>query len=208
VTTAVSAAEPVEASLPLVRSVRERILDAAVELFATQGYDATRVAQITERAQVARGGFYHHFPSKQDLLYAAYGDLITLQLTRLATILARNDPPAVTLRALIDDAVVTTAASAQRALVAFREITRLDGERADRHRQARRRYQEAVVKLIREAQADGTFQPVASPDTVALTIFGVINELPLWYRPTGSKAATQIATELADFVLAGLGVHQ
>jgi AcrR family transcriptional regulator len=187
--------------------VRDRVLNAAVELFAAQGYDATSVAQVTERAQVARGGFYHHFPSKQDLLYAVYGDLITLQLERMQAILAEKQPAAVTLRALIHDLVMTTAASAERALVSFRELAKLDGERGDRHRQARRRYHDAVIKLVRDGQADASFASVASPETVTFTIFGVINELPLWYRPNGRKSSTQIADELADFVLAGLGTR-
>ncbi len=188
--------------------LRDRVVNAAIELFAAQGYDATSVAQLTERAQVARGGFYHHFPSKQDLLYAVYGDLITLQLERMQAILARDESAAVTLRSLIDDLVVTTAASAQRALVYFREMAKLDGEREVRHRQARRRYHDAVIALIRDAQADGSFARVASPETITFTIFGVINELPLWYRPTGPKTPSQIADELADFVLAALAVSE
>jgi AcrR family transcriptional regulator len=44
---------------------RTRILDAALEAFARYGYDATGVAEICRRAEVTKGGFYHHFPSKQ-----------------------------------------------------------------------------------------------------------------------------------------------
>lgn len=44
---------------------RSRILDAAGELFAQRGYDATSVADICERASVTKGGFYHHFASKE-----------------------------------------------------------------------------------------------------------------------------------------------
>lgn len=44
---------------------RNRILDAALEAFARYGYDGTGVAEICRRAGVTKGGFYHHFPSKQ-----------------------------------------------------------------------------------------------------------------------------------------------
>jgi len=44
---------------------RARILDAATEAFARYGYDGTAVAEICRRAGVTKGGFYHHFPSKQ-----------------------------------------------------------------------------------------------------------------------------------------------
>jgi AcrR family transcriptional regulator len=46
---------------------RSRILDAALEAFAQYGYDAASVAEICRRAGVTKGGFYHHFSSKQAL---------------------------------------------------------------------------------------------------------------------------------------------
>ena len=187
-------------------STRERVLDAATQLFAQQGYDATSVSQVIERAGLTKGGFYHHFASKDALLYEVYGDLITRQLERMDEILARRLPAGETLRALIVDLVETTAASAQRALVFWRELHRLGDEHTEQYRRARRRYHDAVRKLIRSGQASGDFARVASADTITFTIFGVINELPLWYRPGGRKKPAQIGTELADFVLAGLGV--
>jgi AcrR family transcriptional regulator len=186
---------------------RDRVLDVATQLFASQGYDATSVAQVIERAGLTKGGFYHHFASKDALLYEVYGDLITRQLDHMDEILARRLPPAQTLRELITDLVVSTAASAQRAMVFWRESHRLDDEHTAAYRAARRRYHDAVRRLIRSGQASGDFARVASADTVTFTIFGVINELPLWYRPTGRKRPAQIATELADFVLAGLETH-
>lgn len=186
---------------------RERIVSSAVDLFATQGYDATSVAQVIERAGLTKGGFYHHFASKDDLLYEVYGDLIARQLEQMDAILARRLPAAETLRALIVDLVESTAASAQRAIVFWREQHRLGDEHAAACRAARRRYHDAVRKVIRTGQAAGEFAHVASADTITFTIFGVINELPLWFRPSGHKKATQIATEIADFVLAGLEIR-
>jgi AcrR family transcriptional regulator len=187
-------------------SARTRVLDAAVDLFATQGYDATTVAQVIDRAGLTKGGFYHHFASKDALLYEVYGDLITRQLAAMDEILAADLPRARALRALIFDLVESTAGSAQRALVFWRELHRLGDARTAEYRAARRRYHDAVQRLIRQGQEAGEFSSVASAETVTFTIFGVINELPLWYRPSGRKRPAQIATELADFVLAGLEV--
>lgn len=53
---------------------RARILEAAAECFAQQGYEAASVADICERAGVSKGAFYHHFPSKQDLFMALLND--------------------------------------------------------------------------------------------------------------------------------------
>jgi len=186
---------------------RDRVLDAAVELFAEQGYDGTSVAQVIDRAELTKGGFYHHFASKEALLYEVYGDLISRQLEAMEEILARGEPPAATLRALILDLVQTTAASARRAQVFASERNKLAGERAADFRRARRRYHDAVKELIRSAQQDGTFAAVASAETVTFSVFGVINELPLWYRADGGKSPTELGTELADFFLAALVVR-
>jgi AcrR family transcriptional regulator len=189
------------------RNARRRLVEAATDLFSQRGYDATSVAQVIGRAGLTKGGFYHHFASKEALLYEVYGDLITAQLERMDQILGRRRPPAETLRALIVDLVESTAASAQRALVFWRELHRLGDKQTAAYRADRRRYHDAVRRLIRRGQASGAFARVASADTVTFTIFGVINELPLWYRPDGRKKPHQIGTELADFVLAGLGAH-
>jgi AcrR family transcriptional regulator len=49
---------------------RERLVLAAVDLFTEQGYDATTVAQIAERAGVTRSTFFRYFPDKRDVLMA------------------------------------------------------------------------------------------------------------------------------------------
>lgn len=48
----------------------ERLVVAAVDLFTEQGYDATTVAQIAERAGVTKSTFFRHFPDKRELLVA------------------------------------------------------------------------------------------------------------------------------------------
>lgn len=49
---------------------RERLVVAAVDLFTEQGYDATTVAQIAERAGVTKSTLFRHFPDKREILVA------------------------------------------------------------------------------------------------------------------------------------------
>ena len=49
---------------------RERLVLAAVDLFTEQGYDATTVAQIAERAGITKSTFFRHFSDKRELLVA------------------------------------------------------------------------------------------------------------------------------------------
>ena len=61
-----------------------------------------------------------------------------------------------------------------------------------------------MIELVRTGQAAGDFAPVASPEMVSFTLFGVINELPVWYRPDGPKQPSELAAELAALILAAL----
>src|SRR5688572_25040434 len=57
---------------------RDRLVIAAVDLFADQGYDATTVAQIAERAGVTKSTFFRYFPDKRELLVAGQETLSRL----------------------------------------------------------------------------------------------------------------------------------
>ncbi|MGO3325934.1 TetR/AcrR family transcriptional regulator [Gordonia sp. (in: high G+C Gram-positive bacteria)] len=57
---------------------RERLVLAAVDLFAEQGYDATTVAEISERAGTTKSTFFRYFPDKRELLVAGQAALSEL----------------------------------------------------------------------------------------------------------------------------------
>lgn len=185
-------------------SVRARVLTAAVELFASKGFDGTSVQEIVQRAQVTKGAMYHYFTSKDDLLYEIYHELISAQLADLGEILSRRMPPAETVRAIITNLIETTAARAEETAVFVREMYRLDDERLAAIRADRRRYHETFRALIEKAQAEGVFSTGASAETVTLMVFGMVNQLPTWYRPSGPKTPQQLAAEVNAFVLAAL----
>jgi AcrR family transcriptional regulator len=58
--------------------VRERLVVAAVDLFTEQGYDATTVAQIAQRAGTTKSTFFRYFPDKREVLVAGQETLSRL----------------------------------------------------------------------------------------------------------------------------------
>ncbi len=144
---------------------RERLLQAAAEVFAARGYDGTRVADIAAAAGVSNGALYAHFASKAELLVAA---LRTHGRRLLADLFAADPDRSVTDLLLVIGRWLPRRRDAGgylivEALVAARrdaEVARLMrdyvGERAD-----------WIAGLMRLAQADSDVDPSLSPDALA-----------------------------------------
>ena len=67
-------------ALPLVerkrRQARQRIIQAAEELFLARGFDEVSVGDIAERAEVGRTTFFRHFGDKQEVVFAKWQELL------------------------------------------------------------------------------------------------------------------------------------
>lgn len=71
---------------------RERILEAAVEVFARRGFHGARVADIAEQAGIAYGLVYHHFKNKDEILAAVFTERWARYLSYMAELQARPAP--------------------------------------------------------------------------------------------------------------------
>src|SRR6266571_3643960 len=90
------------------REKRERLLRCAIELFVTQGYAGTSVAEIAERAVVARATAFKYFPRKEDFIAAWFRQRRTMIAETLNR--APNEDvqaPARVAEALVNDAAIT-----------------------------------------------------------------------------------------------------
>jgi AcrR family transcriptional regulator len=75
-------------------STRERILAAAAECFAKEGYERARMVAVAERAGVSRAGLYLHFPTKEALL-AGLNESVIEEWLALSERTLTADAPAV-----------------------------------------------------------------------------------------------------------------
>jgi AcrR family transcriptional regulator len=99
---------------------RQRILDAALELLAEQGYDGTSLQQVADRVGLHKSSLFHHFRSKDDLAREVYTGLVERLLKRLEPLLAEDPPRLETLLTALDAAVDHFAAEASAARLLMR----------------------------------------------------------------------------------------
>lgn len=71
------------------RAMRQRLLEATVDTLVEHGWSGTSTTVVSERAGVSRGAQLHHFPTKQDLVFAAVEHLTALRGQELAEAAAR-----------------------------------------------------------------------------------------------------------------------
>ncbi|MBP2471463.1 AcrR family transcriptional regulator [Crossiella equi] len=190
--------------VPTEQYVPERLVEAATTLFAEKGYQATSVQEIADAAGVTKGGLYHYFKSKAELLHEVYRRLLFLQTYRLEGIAAGEGPATARLRAAAQDVVVTSAGSLREVTVFFREMHHLPPTTLATVRAERRRYHERFRGLVEEGQATGEFRADLSADLVTHSFFGAIHHLAVWYRPTGPKSAAEIAADFTELLLSSL----
>jgi TetR/AcrR family transcriptional regulator, cholesterol catabolism regulator len=83
-------------------SPRGKLLSAAARLFRDQGFDRTTVRDIAREVGIQSGSLFHHFPTKEDILFAVMVEVIRFNTERLRSALEGKPDPAARLRALIE----------------------------------------------------------------------------------------------------------
>jgi AcrR family transcriptional regulator len=82
-------------------SVRERLLEAAAELFAAEGYDSVGVEKLRVRAGVSNGSFFHLFAAKEDLAAELLVSYVADYQSAIVRAVARSDDAAAGLEAIV-----------------------------------------------------------------------------------------------------------
>lgn len=179
---------------------RRQVLDAAVQLFNEQGYDATSVAALAQRLGLSKSALYHHFSSKQELLEAA----LEQALGGLETVLrdASGDSATVRWEQVLRGAVAVLVAELPSVTLLLRVRGNSEVER--RALQRRRRFDQQMTDLVRAAQNEGGLRADIDAGVVARLLFGMVNSLIEWYRPAGAEDAAAIADDVLAVALHGL----
>jgi AcrR family transcriptional regulator len=162
------------------RERKQQIVDAAAELFAANGYAATRIQDICRRAGVAKGLFYWYFSTKQEL----FAELVrTMRLRLRKAQAAAMDPAADPLTKVRQGTEASVRFNLDHAgYFSLLDVERSDAAHAELLREGSEIYLRDVVVLIRAAQDAGLAAADVPAEALAHGVLGAVSSLTFAWR--------------------------
>jgi AcrR family transcriptional regulator len=189
---------------PRKELVREQLVTAAAEVFATKGVAAASMADIASALGLGRSAIYHYFRNKEDILRALIEQETERPYVALAALARRTDmPPEERLRQAVIEAVMRRLSHGARLGVLFQLETDVPSDVSKLWIESRRHIFDAYVGMIEDGMANGTFRRTDAK-LAAFAVFGMINWTARWYKPDGRSSPETIADFIAGFALAAL----
>jgi TetR/AcrR family fatty acid metabolism transcriptional regulator len=156
---------------------RRLILDAAVRVFARQGFHTCRVSDIADEANVAYGLVYHYFSSKDEILDTLFLERWGVMLDAIAEADRSQRSPQDKLGAIAGFIVDSYRHDPELMKVIIVEVTRAANTFGRTHLAQIREAYGQIAAIVARAQEEGAFRDEITPDFAALAFYGLIEQV-------------------------------
>jgi TetR/AcrR family fatty acid metabolism transcriptional regulator len=192
----------------LAAEKRRLILDAAVRVFAEQGFNQCRVSDIADEAGVAYGLVYHYFQSKDEVLDTLFLERWDVMLGAIREIDANAIPAREKLRAIASFIVDSYRHDPDLMKVIIVEVTRAANSFGRTHLPEIRNAYELIAEIVAEGQAQGIFRDDIDPIFASMSFYGAIEQLLSGWIfdliPSGSQDYDRAAELVVETICDGL----
>jgi TetR/AcrR family transcriptional regulator, cholesterol catabolism regulator len=183
---------------------RQEILRTAARLFQQQGYDATSMNDVAAALKLSKGGLYHHFQGKDEILFHLMNHAMDITEERVINAVRGIADPEERLRSLIRRHIEVVLS------VRDREITVMLHENHPLPPPLRRRinarkkdYVHFVENLIADVQKTRQSTRGVNPRAATFALLGMINWIYQWYKPEGELREEDLARQYTEIFFAG-----
>jgi AcrR family transcriptional regulator len=187
---------------------RRLILDAAVRVFARQGFHACRVSDIADDAGVAYGLVYHYFASKDEVLDTLFLERWGVMLELIREVDAKPLPAREKLQAIAAFIIDSYRHDPELMKVIIVEVTRAANSFGRTHLDKIREAYDGIRRIVEEGQRAGEFREELSAQFAALAFYGAIEQvLTGWIfdlLPPAAKEFDAAKAYLIDTICGGL----
>lgn len=187
------------------RPRRPELLATAAEVFAEQGYNATTVRAIADRAGMLAGSLYYHFDSKEAIADEILSGFLTELWEGYDRVAEAELTPRAAFEGLVEESfrqmerhrpAVALYQKEARSLSALPRFRYLDD--------SQRRFRELWTHTLERGVADGSFRADLDTSLTYRFMRDSVWTAAVWYRPEGRKSAGELAREYTSMVLDGI----
>ncbi|HEY3971669.1 MAG TPA: TetR/AcrR family transcriptional regulator [Candidatus Sulfotelmatobacter sp.] len=202
---------------------RQEILRTAARLFQQRGYDATSMNDVAAALKLSKGGLYHHFQSKDEILFEIMDHAMEITQERVLAPVRSIANPEERLRALIRLHMEVVLSPRDREItVMLHENHPLPPALRKRINQRKKEYVHFVESLIAEFQKDAQkkdaqkresqkephrtrpAKAAVTPRAAAFALLGMINWIYQWYKPEGELQASNLIPQFTELLFGGI----
>jgi AcrR family transcriptional regulator len=205
---------------------RQEILRTAARLFQQRGYDATSMNDVAAALKLSKGGLYHHFQSKDEILYEIMNHAMEITQERVLNPVRSIADPEERLRTLIRLHIQVVLSPRDREItVMLHENHPLPPPLRKRINSRKKEYvhfleslmaevQERVREKVQEKAQDKIPSKVqrevrqaggkVSPRAAAFALLGMINWIYQWYKPEGELQAQSLIPQFTELIFGGI----
>ena len=189
---------------PIIPDARNRILDDAARLFASDGYDGTSLGELAASVGVTKAAIYHYFPNKKEIYEAIIVRTLEGLRQHVSQATAEASGPEVALARFMTahadffeehyDGFLTMLVGygGMENVVMIAEAQKLRGD-----------HEQSLRQIITDGIAKGAFRPV-DIDTTSRAILSMLNWMVRWFKPGKGRRAAAFAQDYCDLILGGL----
>ena len=187
-----------------VADPRHEILRAAARLFQQQGYDATSMNDVAAALKLSKGGLYHHFQSKDEILFDLMNHAMDITEERVIKPVKAIADPEERLRMLIRRHIAVVLSERDREItVMLHENHPLSPTLRKRINARKKDYVHFLENLIAEVQRARGSKGTVSARAAAFAVLGMINWIYQWYSPEGSLQEESLAQQYTEILFQG-----
>lgn len=186
-----------------IRSVRERILAAAVQLFAQYGYHAATMRDIARISGIQAASIYYHYPSKQALLVEIMDTHMRNLNANLQRIMQESLPIEQRLHEAIANHIRLHTTYKAEFFIIDTEIRALEEEQRGAILTLRDQYEIQIQSLLQEGMEQGIFRQV-DIKVASYALIAMCTEVATWFRPDGRLSVQQVIDLYTQMITDGL----
>jgi TetR/AcrR family transcriptional regulator, cholesterol catabolism regulator len=187
-----------------VADPRQEILRTSARLFQQQGYDGTSMNDVASALRLSKGGLYHHFQSKEEILFELMNHAMDISEERVIGPVKAIADPEQRLRMLIRRHIAVVLSERDREItVMLHENHPLSPSLRRRINARKKDYVHFVENLVAEVQRARGSKALVTPRAAAFALLGMINWIYQWYRPQGPLDEESLVHQYTEIFFQG-----